>query len=306
MDGPVSASGVRLATGPVSWGVDFADEPANPAWSRVLDEIAASGFEWTELGPVGYLPEDPAVLRRELSDRGLSVAGSFLFQPLGSREGRTAVLEVARRTCQLIAGVGGGNLVVIDLVDEGRARTAGRPEAAARLDEHGWSELMAGVEAVARVASEEFGLRAVLHHHAGSHIEFEDEIARALADLDPALIGLCVDTGHAAYAGVDPLELIARHGDRVDYLHLKDVDPAALDRVRGESLDFWAAIEAGVFCPLGAGAVDFAALAELLAGVGFAGPATVEQDRNRRPGSNALADTVRSREFLEELWASRS
>jgi inosose dehydratase len=297
----MSAGGVQLATGPVSWGVDFADEPANPEWSFVLDQIAASGFRWTELGPVGYLPEDTGVLSREFGRRELSVAGSFLFQPLGCEDGREALVEVARRTCSLIAGVGGGFLVVIDLVDAERARTAGRSEVAERLGDREWASLIAGIEAVSRVATEEYGLRPVLHHHTGSHIEFEDEIARALDDLDPTLIGLCVDTGHAAYAGVDPLALLERHRERVDYLHLKDVDAGVLDRVRREGLDFWTAIEAGVFCPLGAGCVDFPAFARLLEAVGFSGPATVEQDRDRRPGTDPLADTVRSREFLEQL-----
>jgi inosose dehydratase len=44
---------VELATGPVTWGVDFADAPANPPWSLVLDDIAASGLGALELGPVG-------------------------------------------------------------------------------------------------------------------------------------------------------------------------------------------------------------------------------------------------------------
>jgi inosose dehydratase len=298
---------VKLATGPVSWGVDFADAPANPPWATVLDQIAASGFRWTELGPVGYLPEDPAVLREEVERRGLAVAGSFLFQPLHLEERREEVLAMAHRTCRLIAGVGGRFLVVIDLVDPERATTAGRPEAARRLGERDWRSLVEGIEAVARLASEDHGLRAVLHPHAGSHVEFEDEIARALDDVDPELVGLCIDSGHAAYAGIDPALLLERHADRTDYLHLKDVDPVVLDRVVSEPLDFWAAIEAGVFCPLGRGVVDFAQFGQLLERTGFSGPATVEQDRDPRSGTDPLADTVGSREYLEELgWASRS
>ena len=30
---------IRLAASPTTWGVDFADNPRNPAWNRVLDEI---------------------------------------------------------------------------------------------------------------------------------------------------------------------------------------------------------------------------------------------------------------------------
>ncbi len=67
---------IRYATGPVTWGVDFADDPANPPWQEVLDEISASGIGALELGPVGYLPEDPGRLRAELDGRGLTAVGS--------------------------------------------------------------------------------------------------------------------------------------------------------------------------------------------------------------------------------------
>jgi inosose dehydratase len=281
---------VRLATAPVSWGVDFADAPGNPSWARVLDEIARSGFEWIELGPVGYLPEAPD----ELSARGLRACGSFVFQPLHDRSRLSEILAVTRRTCRAIAAAGGRRLVVIDLVVDERARTAGRSDAARRLTLHEWDALLDGVQAVCAVARTEFGLSPAFHPHVGSYVEFADEIERLLAALPPETAGLCLDTGHCAYAGIDPVALYERFADRVSHLHLKDVRP----NVVAEGLDFWDAIGAGVFCPLGAGAVDFAALALALERHGFDGWATVEQDRVAGNG-DALADAVAGRRFLE-------
>jgi inosose dehydratase len=290
---------LRLATGPVSWGVDFADGPGNPDWRHVLDEIAASGYRFTELGPVGYLPTEGGALRGVLEERGLSVGGSFLFEPLHDAERRAAVLAQARRTCTAIAAAGGGFLVVLDLVSPERAATAGRPQDARRLEEAEWAVLIDGVRAVAAIAGE-FGLEPVFHPHAGSYVEFEDEIERLAAD-DP--IGLCIDTGHSAYAGVDPVALYLRHADRVPYLHLKDVDPAVLARVADERMDFWVAIAAGVFCPLGQGMVDFPALAAALSASSFDGWATVEQDRV--PGGDSpLGEVVASRRYLARVGLS--
>jgi inosose dehydratase len=287
---------LRLATGPVSWGVDFADDPANPPWERVLDEIARSGFRATELGPVGYLPEDPIALRSAISGRGLAVGGSFLFQPLYDPHRRAEVLAVARRTCAAIAAAGGEHLVVLDLVSPDRAATAGRTEDARRLDADGWERLLQAVRAVAAIAAEH-GLRPVFHPHAGSYVEFADEVERLLAD-DP--IDLCLDTGHSAIAGIDPVALLRRHAGRIPYLHLKDVDPVALDRVRRAGLDFWSAIRAGVFVPLGHGMVDLPAIAATLESSGFDGWATVEQDRV--PGSGTpLHDVIASRRHLERI-----
>jgi inosose dehydratase len=292
---------VRLATGPVSWGVDFADSPDNPPWREVLSGIERSGYRWTELGPVGYLPEDPELLGPELEQRGLRVAGSFVFEPLHDGLRLAEIVEATRRACRLISGVGGRYLVVIDLVDPERVATAGRPEAAPRLSFRRWLDLVDGIAAVAAVARDEFGLRPVFHPHVASWVEFEDEIELLLESLDARTIGLCLDTGHCAYAGVDPVELYDRHPARVEYLHLKDVHPRVLRRAVSEPLDFWRAIEMGIFCPVGAGSVDFRALARSLERHGFDGPATVEQDRDARQGTNPLPDVVASRSHLEAL-----
>src|ERR1039458_2622714 len=104
---------LRLGAGPVSWGVDFADDPNNPPWPEVFDGIAKA-VRWTELGPIGYLPEDPKVLQVELGNRELSVAGSFIFQPLHEPEKLDEIVDIARRTCTLIAALGGRFLVIID------------------------------------------------------------------------------------------------------------------------------------------------------------------------------------------------
>jgi inosose dehydratase len=298
MDGGVS---VRLATGPVSWGVDFAASPDNPPWREVLDSIGRSGYRWTELGPIGYLPEDPELLRPELERRGLHVAGSFVFEPLHRGLRLAEILSAARRACRAIRGAGGRFLVVIDLVDRERVVSAGRPEAAPRLSRRDWLVLQNGIEEVAEVACDEFGLRPVFHPHVGSWVEFEDEIERLLDALDPQTIGLCLDTGHCAYAGVDPVALYERHAARVEYLHLKDVHSRVLHRAVSEPLDFWTAISAGIFCPVGAGIVNFRALARSLERHGFDGPATVEQDRDARQGTNPLPDVVASRSYLEGL-----
>ena len=98
---------VRLATGPVTWGVDFADAPGNPPWQEVLDEIAASGLGALELGPVGYLPEDPAALRAALAGRGLTAVGSFVFDDLHDPARAGAVVAAARRACAAIAAADG-------------------------------------------------------------------------------------------------------------------------------------------------------------------------------------------------------
>ena len=93
----IAAMQIRIANAPTSWGVEDPEDGANPRWERLLSDIADAGYDGTELGPLGYLPDDPASLRSELADRGLELVGGYVFEPLHTRR-RAApdALEVAR------------------------------------------------------------------------------------------------------------------------------------------------------------------------------------------------------------------
>ncbi|MEP6661210.1 MAG: TIM barrel protein [Acidimicrobiales bacterium] len=290
---------LRIANGPVSWGVDFADAPGIPSWETVFSEIGEAGYQWCELGPLGYLPDDDMRVRAELDARGLGVAGSYVFEPMENRARHDEICDTARRTSERIAALGGNYLVVIDLVGDERAATAGRPDAAPRLKNDAYRDLLDGLRAVSRVALDH-KLTPVLHPHAGSWVEFEDEVEQVLADTESDGLELCIDTGHFAYAGIDPVAFLAQHRDRVQYLHFKDINPIVHQRVVNESIAFFDAVSLGVFCPLGRGAVDFNALAAQLKS-GFDGPGTVEQDRDARLPTSPLDDARASLDYLRGL-----
>jgi inosose dehydratase len=291
---------IRIANAPVSWGVDYASDPDNRPWPEVLDGIAAAGYEHLELGPVGYLPEDPATLGAELSARGLEVTGTFIFDVLHDPAQRDRVRSVAQRACALIAATGGRNLVVIDHLAPERMAVAGSPALGRRLAGDELAELIAGIRAVAAIANEH-GVRPVLHPHAGTYVEYRDEIDRVLEAIGEDELGLAIDTGHSAYAGVDPVRLYRDFASRTEYFHFKDIAADVHARVLRERIDFEAAVTAGVFCPLGEGVVDFPALAEALEEQGFDGVATVEQDVDPASGSDPVTDAVRSLEYLRAV-----
>jgi inosose dehydratase len=281
---------LRLAGGPVSWGVDFAKDPANPPYSEVLDGIASSGLAWVELGPVGYLPREA---RAALSSRGLAAVGTFVFDDFHREDATGDVLVAVDAALGAIVATGGTFLVLIDRPCDERARTAGRSGVAPRLSDRSWSRMVdllrrAGERAAA------IGVRAVVHPHAGGYLEFEDEVDRLLDEVPSGELGLCLDTGHALYAGSDPTSLARRWGRRVEHLHLKDVAAP----VRALGLGFWDAIAAGVFCPVGDGMLDLDALRDALTAIGYEGFATVEQDRRPGTAGDAASDLRRSVERL--------
>ena len=239
---------LRLAGGPVSWGVDFADAAGNPPYATVLDAIAAAGLRWLELGPVGYLPADAT---DALASRGLGAVGTFVFDDLHSPA--DTVLNATDAALDAITAAHGSLLVLIDRPSAERAATAGRSSTARRLDRPDWLRMVALVRRCAERAAER-GVRAVVHPHAGGYIEFEDEIERLLAGVPGDELGLCLDTGHALYAGSDPAELVLRYAGRIEHLHLKDV----AEPLRARGLGFWEAVAAGIFCPVGDGLLDLA------------------------------------------------
>jgi inosose dehydratase len=117
-----------------------------------------------------------------------------------------------------------------------------------------------------------------VHHHAGTFVETPAEIERLLAETDPDLVGLLLDTGHATYGGADAVEIATRHAGRIRYVHLKDVAGTELDHVRESSIPMEEAWKRGVFCALGAGVVDFPRVVDALRAKGYAGWMIVEQD----------------------------
>lgn len=292
---------ITIANAPVSWGVYYGGDPGNYPWEKYLDEVAAVGFRHTELGPIGYMPEDQGRLRDELGKRNLSLVAGFIFESLHDPGERPNLYALAHRTCRVLAGQGARHYVIIDNLPEARANTAGRSDAAPRLSPDLWKEFMATIAELARIARDEYGLVPVVHPHVGGYLEFADEVDAALSDLPDELVGLCLDTGHLAYAGVDPITLYERVAPRVCYFHFKNIDREAHQKAIAAKLDLFSAIPTGVFCPLGEGAVDFTRLKASLDRHGYDGFATIEQDSDPRAGARPPEDAAASLVFLRRI-----
>jgi inosose dehydratase len=161
--------------------------------------------------------------------------------------------------------------------------------------------MVANIRSIAEWARDEYGVRAVIHPHAGGHIEFADEIERILADIPSEVAGLCLDAGHTAYAGMDPVATLRRYCERIDYIHFKDIDPAAFAEVMGERICFFDACAKGVMCPIGSGSIDYPGIRALLTELGYGGYITIEQERDPCNTGSILDDLAASRAFLRRV-----
>ncbi len=290
---------LEIATAPNSFGVWFPEDDRQIGWRRYLDEAAAAGYRWTELGPVGYLPSEPEVLAAELGTRGLRACGQVVMLAL---EDEAIWPELERQILTagaLLQALGARHLVLID--DMYTDLHTGALRQPRELDDDGWRRLVLTTERAARLARERFGLALAFHPHAETHVETEVQIERLLADTDPDLVRLCFDTGHHVYAGGDAQGFMRRHQARVDYLHVKSVDPAVLAQARRDGLPFAAAVARGAFCELDRGAVDFSAFGDLLREVDFRGFVVVEQDMYPAPPDKPLPIARANRDYLRRL-----
>jgi inosose dehydratase len=290
---------LSIGNAPCSWGVEFGDDPRNPPWTRVLDEAQAAGYTGIELGPLGFMPEDPAILGPALAERGLTLIAAVLFRPFHDPAQWPQVLDAAQRTCRALTAHHARQLVLIDSISPQRAPTAGRSEEAQRLRGADRAGFLDRIRTVARIGVEEFGLQVAMHAHAAGFVEFEDELEDVLDAIEPSLLGICLDTGHCEYAGFDPVAFYRRHSQRVSYLHFKDIDPEVRRRAIEQRTGFYDACAAGLFCNLGDGIVDFRALKGALVAGGFSGWATVEQDRDPNGERSTLLDATANLAYLK-------
>jgi len=179
-----------IANAPCSWGVEFAEDARNPAWARVLDECAASGYRGIELGPVGFMPEDPAVLADALAQRDLTLVAGVVFRPFHDPGVWEEVLNASRRTCAALAAHGAKYLVLIDSISPRRAPTAGRAGEAEQMAPAEWAGLVERIRSVARMGREDYGLTPCIHAHAAGFIDFEPELERLLQEIDAQTLHL--------------------------------------------------------------------------------------------------------------------
>ncbi len=292
---------IRIGNAPCSWGVEFADDPRNPPWRRVLNECRQAGFSGIELGPVGYMPEDSVELREALAEAGLTLIGGVVFRPFHDSGKWGDVLDGSIRTCRALVAHGAEHLVLIDAISSRRAPTAGRWNEAERMDRNEWKGFVDRFSTIARIATEEYGLTVGIHAHAAGFMDFEPELERLLDEIDDSILKICFDTGHHSYAGFDPLPFMHRHIERISYVHFKDIDPKVKADAIAKRTGFYEACAQGIFCRLGLGDVDFPAIREFLLESGFEGWCTVEQDCDPLGKTSPLKDSIYNGSYLRGI-----
>jgi len=290
-------SRLRLGTAPDSWGVWFPNDPHQVPWDRFLDEVVASGYSWIELGPYGYLPTNPEQLRDELGKRSLQLSGGAVFAGLHRGvEAYDQALKECREEAALLTALGARHLVL--LPEQYTDMHTGDALEAGELEPAQWNDLVTGMSRLGRALRDEFDIAMVFHPHVDSHVDTQPRVERFLEDTEPETVSLCLDTGHISYCDGDNIEIIRRFPDRIGYVHLKQVDPVVVRRVREENLSFADAVKLGAMVEPPSG---IPAMEPLLAELGKLDVdlfAIVEQDLYPCEPDYPLPVATRTRQYL--------
>ena len=267
--------------------------------ARVLGEMASLGLPATELGAPGFLPERPDRLRETLAAVDMSLIGGFTPLVLHDRHERAQALTAARRTAQLFQECGATLFVSAIVMDDewSPPRPLDAAERAHVIDMLGAVDEICG----------EFGLEQVLHPHLQTVVETRDDVERILDSCD---VHWCLDTGHLAIGGVDPVAFARAAGERVGHVHLKDVDLSKAGAVLNRSVSIMAGVQDGLFTPLGSGDVPIAEVVEVLEAQGYRGWYVIEQDTALTDGlpvegEGPITQVRTSLDYLRTVVAAR-
>jgi inosose dehydratase len=290
----------RLAGAPISWGVCEV-----PGWGRmlpvdrVLAEMASVGLSATELGAPGFLPDEPDALEAKLDEFGLRLVGGFVALVLHDPAQAESTLDQARAAAARFEQAGGDVFVTAAVVDQGWAPRVS-------LDRAQWHHVGRMLARLDDLMGER-GLAHAVHPHVGTLIETADDIEHVMQHDDARW---CLDTGHLAIGGVDPVAFAREVGDRVVHVHLKDVDLSLAELVSSSELSLLSAVRRGLFRPLGAGDLAIGDVVGALEATAYDGWYVLEQDTaiigdEPRAGGGPIDDVRQSVDHLRTVVAPR-
>lgn len=289
---------MNIAIAPCCWGV-YWPTGNDLGWTHYLDRIVAAGYRHTELGPYGYFSTDSKVLSHELDRRGLTLVAAAHVHTLADPTTAAALEERTRQICGLLSSVGGTHFILMDESEFYPKNQMGV------VDEDGWRSVVDLTVLAARIAREH-GLQFSFHPHVGTCVEREPQIERLLAETDPELVGLCLDTGHHAYWNADPKTFFLRQRARINAIHLKNVDGAFREKVLAEDIHCDRAFEEGIMTDLDRGVVDMTDFMRTLLASGYDGPLVVEQDLAPKHPETPEAIAARNFAFVSALLDGRT
>lgn len=289
---------VKLGIAPIAWTNDDLPELGGEnTFQQCVSEMALAGFTGSEVG--NKYPRDPAVLKPMLELRGIEICNAWFSTFLISRPYEQT--EAAFKEHVAFLAAMGAKVVGVSEQSYSTQGIQSQPvfEGKYEMNDAQWDALCDGLNRLGRLSLEEYGVALTFHHHMGTVVQSAAETDRLMAGTDPTYVSLLFDSGHFAYCGEDPAELVRRYTKRIKHVHLKDIRPEVVAKVRENRWSFLEGVRQGAFTIPGDGCVEFDPIFACLAESGYEGYMVVEAEQDPAK-ANPLEYAIRARKFIRE------
>jgi inosose dehydratase len=286
---------IRWGVSPIAWcNDDMRELGGDTTLDELLSDVRDIGFDGVELG--NKFPRDPEVLAPIMAGYGLDIVGGWYSSNLLVRDADAEIDALSK------------HLALLDYMDSSVFILAETSNAVhcdrygSRLDTHpvlpaaDWKQFGERLNSVARFINDR-GLRFAYHHHLGTVVETKDELDRFF-DATGDHVGLVLDTGHALFGGIEPIDVIKARPERVAHVHCKDVRTAKYDEFLANGTSFLNGVVGGMFTAPGDGDYDYAPFMRALADIDYSGWIVIEAEQdpaiaNPRDYSQLGLDTLK-------------
>lgn len=293
-----SGKKVKLGIAPIAWTNDDLPELGGEnTFQQCVSEMALAGFTGSEVG--NKYPKDPAVLKPMLDLRGIEICNAWFSTFLISKPYEETAVEFEKHVAFLAAM--GAKVVGVSEQSYSTQGIQTQPvfEGKYEMNDKEWADLCEGLNKLGKLSLEKYGVALTFHHHMGTVVQTAAETDRLMAGTDPKYVSLLFDSGHFAYCGENPLEMVRKHAKRIKHVHLKDIRPEVVAQVLTEHLSFLEGVRLGAFTIPGDGCVEFDPIFKVLAESGYEGYMVVEAEQDPAK-ANPLEYAIRARKFIRE------
>lgn len=292
----LSKDKVKLGIAPIGWtNDDMPDLGAENTFQQCVSEMALAGFTGCEVG--NKYPKDPAVLKKALDLRGLQICNAWFSSFLLTKPYEEVEADFVKHV-SFLKEMGAK---VVGISEQSYSiQGTDKPifEAKYVMNDAEWDVFCKGLNRLGKTAKD-MGIALTLHHHMGTVVQTEAEIDRMMENTDPELFSLLFDSGHLAYCGEDYMSVLKKYAKRIKHVHLKDIRPAVIEKVKAEHLSFLQGVRMGTFTVPGDGAIDFGPIFDVLAETGYEGYVLVEAEQDPAI-ANPLEYAIKARKYIAE------
>ena len=288
---------VSLGIAPIGWtNDDMPDLGKENTFEQTISEMALAGFQGSEVG--SHYPTDPAVLKKALDLRGMTICNQWFSSFLISRPYEETEAAFIKQ-CDFLRQVG-SRCIGASEQSHSIQGMLDHPiqEGKYVMNDEEWDLLTNGLNKLGKIAKDK-GMALTFHHHMGTVVQTEEEIDRFMDSVDPDLVYLLFDSGHVSFAGIDQEKVLKKYVDRVRHVHLKDLRRSVVEQSREGKWSFLKGVRAGTFTVPGDGDVDFAPIFRILEEADYQGWVVVEAEQDPAV-ANPFEYALKARKYIAE------